>query len=277
MRTHFFAAPIFCLCGIVSAAPPGTLFVEPAEAYPTQFKQDLRRLEFDDSTLKPVGAPELLRPTMDGLVVSIGQGVSEDVERMGVEYPLPLKGDGDARTTVELLSYPPPSEGYGTGVILAFEDGVDRGATLQFLGSRDGKTRNYTAHHFVKDAEGHYDHQVTSFPTTASRAVLRLRREGSMLRYLVSEDDGVTFYELKTIEFTDRPVKVVQVYGQRGGKPNALQAQLIDFAVASPEVTLRSETVASPPKASWFWWIVAGIALSFAMVVGIFVLRRRSA
>lgn len=275
MRTFALAAALLCLCQSLFAVPPGSPFLEPAEPYPTQFEQSFLRSKIDDSTLKIVGSKEFLRPTLEGLVISIGQGVSEEVERIGVEYPLPMKGDGDVRATVELLSFPRPSEGYGTGVILAFEDGVDRGGTLQFLGG-DGGNRTYTAHHFTKDADGNYDHQVTSFPTAASRAVLRLRREGARLTYLVSEDDGATFNELKSIEFTDRPLKMVQLYGQRGGKPNALNARLIDVSIASPQVTLRSETVAPQPEPSWFLWIAAGSIVVIAFIAGAFVLWRRS-
>jgi len=276
MRTLFFAAAILSFYLALPAAPPGAPFLEPAEPFPTQFQQSFLRPQLDDSTLKPVGPKELFRPTAEGLVIKIDEGVSPDVERMGLEYPLPLKADGDVRTTVELLSFPPPGEGYGTGVILAFEDGVDRGGTLQFLGSSDSGNRTFTAHHFTKDANGNYDHQVTSFPTNASRAVLRLRRQGSTLSYLVSEDDGATFHELTSIEFTDRPLKTVQVYGQRGGKPNALHARLIDFAIASPEVTLRSETIAQQPQSSWSWWIIPGAVLILATIVGVFVAWRRS-
>ncbi len=275
MRTPYFTAAILCLCQSLLAAPPGTPFSEPAEPFPTQFKQDFRRSSFDDSTLKAIGPPELLQPTRDGLAIGIAQGVSEDVERIGVSYPLPLKGDADVRATVELLSFPQPAEGYGTGVILAFEDGIERGATLQFLGG-DGGDRSYVAHHFTKDAEGNYDHQVDSFPAGSSKAVLRLRREGSTLRYLVSEDDGATFNELKSIEFTAQPITVVQLYGQRGGKPNALNARFIEASIATPQVTRRSEVASPQPERSWFWWIVAGVAVIALGIVSAVLLRRRS-
>ena len=275
LRATLTTGAIFCLCGFVIAAPPGSPYLETGESFPTQFQQDFRNPEFDDSTMKALGPPELLKPGSDGLTVSIAVGVLEDVERIGVSYPLPLGGDADVRATVELLSFPHPDEGYGTGIILALEDGVDRGATLQFLGGDDGN-RNYTAHHFVKDAEGNYDHKVESFPTEASRAVLRLRREGSTLRYLVSENDGLTFYELASIEFTDRPLKVVQLYGQRGGKPNALNARLIDFSMASPQVTLRSETVATQPETLWHWWVVTGAVAILVILAGAVLFRRRS-
>jgi hypothetical protein len=275
MRTPFAAVAMLLLCRSLAAAPPGTPFLEPAEAFQTQFAQDFRRSKIDDSTLKTIGPKELSQPSVEGLKISVVADVLPDVERIGVAYPLPLTGDAEVRATVELLSFPLADEGYGTGVVLAVEDGVEHGGTLQFLAG-DGSRPTYTAHHFTKDAEGKYDHHVTSFAAGSSEAVLRLRREGATLHYLVSEDDGLTFNELTSIEFTDRPLKVVQLYGQRGGKPNALAARLLEFSTASPQVTLRSQMAEPPPPKSWFWWIVAAAGAVVVAIASIFWRRQRA-
>jgi WD40 repeat protein len=93
---------------------------------------------------------------------------------------------------------------------------------------------------FVTDrlrlVNGTEQHQVKSFPATASACKLRLKRVGPVVHYLVAEGDSEQFTDLHQIDIGTDDVHCIQIGGHTGGSQSGLDMRLLDFTVQAEEL-----------------------------------------
>lgn len=251
-----------------SLSPAGAVIVLLAAVLPAtaeEYRADFRDGRFDKRVLKTTGPAKYLEPSDDGLHITIPD--EPDAENSGVQFPMHLVGDCTLQATIEIVEIPQPDSGYGTGVALLLEDGIDHGASLQRIRTTEGG-EVYIAHNFVIDAQGEYQHEGQAFPAGSPHAILRMKREKKSLIYEVSEDNGKSYQELRRIDFSDRPLRAVQVYGQTGGEPNAVTVVLKDLQVSADSMVRTGQTPTETREIVW-WQVVALIMIVIVAVVGI--------
>jgi len=118
-------------------------------------------------------------------------------------------------------------------------------------------------------AKEQYRNDGKPFPCEATRGQLRLVRTGSVLRFLVTEGEEVSFREIRQIEYTDKDISQLRFGVDTGGSPGPVEVRLIDLRVRSEELPMES----APKKGTFHVWRIIlslGVGgLSLVLVTGL--------
>lgn len=222
-------------------------------------KYNFRNKEFDFERLMTIGDLKLIQRHESGLTVAIGSGdVSHNT---GFGSSRQIVGDCEITVDFELLKLPQPRSGDGTGTTLQVE-GAGYGARSQRVMMPDGN------HAFVTDVyrlDGPREHGLSRevFSAVANSGSMRFSRDGSILKYLVREADSETFQELRSVTFTDQPIRFVRVYAQPSGS-NTVSARWPGLRVRAEGFLEAGQRL--PAQSSGVVKVLIGIVLSAALV-----------
>lgn len=209
----------------------------------------------------------------DGLRINLENG-RKATAPVGMTPTFGLRGDFEITLTYELLNVADTESGFGAGINL----------WIGTAGSREDEAsvgrfarNNQSVHVATKAAKNEQGKMVTksfTFPTEAKKGKLRLEREGTTLRYSVSEEDGTDFTEVhKIADFTRADVRSVRVAGNTGRLPLALDFRITEFSIRGDQFI---DPDAATAEATWWKWIgVNAVGLVLLLGIAVWFFRRR--
>jgi hypothetical protein len=274
-----------------------------AEAVPSglkaRFHQDLRTADLNNPNLKPIG--ERVRHEAAGARVTLPAGAGQ-LATTGLATTFTVHGDFEITLAYEVLKADRPTTGYGVGVSIYAAintDTSDAASLARRVMPMGGAV-------FMSDrmtGDGDANHKVTTRPSTASAGRLRLRRVGSKLHFLLSEENRPEFEQVDEVEFGTADLRWLQFGGDAGGSESGLDLRLLDLSVAAEDLPGLVDLPETPPtrpdpprvastpkqpapptqprKADGWGWMAAmvlggvGIASSLALGAWLFVRRGR--
>jgi hypothetical protein len=225
----------------------------------------------ESDTIRVVGDQQYVVAQADGFTVDIPAGTTPN--NVGVTVNHTIVGDFEISATFDLLNLPVPTDGYGTGATLLIEDGIQYGMSLQRVRTPTGEQR-YFAHHYEIKPDGRYDHQSIPFPASADSAVLRIAREGLLIKYLVAETGSNEFRELHRVQLTNHPIPFLQVFAQPGGGKNAVSVRWRALTIRAQDLPQPERVYATIPNSFIKWGIMSVLLL--VMVGTVWRLNNRS-
>jgi serine/threonine protein kinase/predicted RNA-binding Zn-ribbon protein involved in translation (DUF1610 family) len=248
-----------------------------SEAKATEFYQDFRVLDLNSPFLRPVGRGG--QPDDKGVRITLPAGEGKQ-PHAGFMTKFAVRGDFEATVSFEILKADKPDTGYGVGtsIYAALDPKTNDAVSLARRVMPDGKIVFFSDRLIPED--GRVTHHYKSFPAASPMGKLRLKRVGSVMRYLVADGADADFVQMDEQEFGTADVQLIQVGGNAGESESGLDLLLLNFSVYAQELPgLPPPVPAAPPK--WWgrgWLAAAGVlglmvTLSFA---GVWLYLRRS-
>lgn len=210
--------------------PSSTSAQRDERKFPAVLHQDLRKQE---------QAPPLWRPMNDGVLwevegarVTLAGGKGPQ-RAAGLAPSFRVEGDFDVVLAYEILNAEKPDKGFGNGVSLYLAIDADAGfaASTARRVTTNGNTIFASAlQHTVAKKPTIFHSKPAQSPT----GKLRVERTGKTFRFSFAEGDDPDFKRLSENEFSDEPIRFMQIGGNPGGGHGALDLRLL-------EVTVRAE------------------------------------
>lgn len=212
--------------------------------------------------------------TDDGLVVRLPTD-KPGRPQVGVETRFWVTGDFEITGEYEIVKMEKPSKGYGLGVLLrVIKDSQpgQRGFLSRFMHRQHGSV--YSTNISTATEQG-MKNDEQYHPTAADCGQLKLKREGSVLHFLVAEGDESEFRELRSEDFGAEDLKTVGFLADTGGAPEHVEVVLRKLSVRGEALSF-----AMPPRrrrAIGIVWIVTTVVAVIVLCMGGFIvlLRRR--
>jgi hypothetical protein len=261
---------------------------EPASAR-NQLRYDFRtRLEeLPDLSLFGPEAESVVKTDEHGLRFTMPANRT-DCNNLGVERPLPIRGDFSIDLGYEILSIgaPIPVPGAGVQLRLLYANpspmwaltrlrspfGPQRAPLFGVVG-HDGEIfgafRIITLPNFKEDGFS----GGTRLRAEAPRGRLRMTRTGPQLNYLVS-DDGSPYHLLRSEEIGTEDVELVRFFAFSGWGPVAVDVRFTDLVIEADRIADVNTVRVNWSKARLAGGLILGLVLTLSIVVsGWFFLR----
>jgi serine/threonine-protein kinase len=251
------------------------LLVQQATAPPSSkdIYQDFRgsRPLLSELTIDGGDADEVSRPEAEGLRVTM-PATRRNPGPVGARVTCPISGDFEITATFEILSADPPRQGNGVGVALNISTDPDLGNFAK-LGRfyRAGEGSVFLVESWNKDRPGSYLAQ--GIPTNVLTGQLRLVRDGSTLRYLVTEGPGDDFRELHRDNFGPDDLSLLRFVVNNSGSPAGVDARLVDLRIRSGK---RAAEIGITGANRWLTGVGLLVLVLGLGAVGAWLVLRRS-
>ena len=238
-----------------------------------EYEVDFSNSRFDNARLRLMGpgAPTLVRPSPDGLVISMPRGSNAD--EVGFAPRFSLRGDFEITLQYELLQIAQPKEGYGVGptvYIITVSEEEDAATVGRMHRVEEGQVHST---HLARTpgGEGRRHHDVRFFENDTRRGLLRLTRVGDQLRFAASAGGEADFRTLRELRFSTGDVRLVRVALMRNGAGPEIPAE-----VRLKHFSIRADQFPDYSDSRWRLWL--GLAVLFGLVgigIGGVVWRRK--
>ncbi len=198
----------------------------------------------------------------------------KDQSNVGVYSHFALGGDFEVAVDYEVVGMPAPTTGYGMQVGVAVHTHGPTGAV--FLQRENHPTEKQcwmvTRETPKLDSADGKDYDTQSFPASAAKGRLVLRRQGAELALLAGEK-GAPPAELKRVPLGVGPVYQVRLFADTGGADLPLDARFTNLSIRADTIT----GLAMPPSTGWPWtsWLLLGSVVLLLAYAVLFVRRRR--
>jgi serine/threonine protein kinase len=251
---------------------------------PARFRQDFRAPDANHPLLRTIGEGVEWEPAGVRLRQPGNQGV---LRATGIAPYFQIQGDFEITASYEILHVDRPTTGYGVGVSVyaALDPDTNDAVSLARRLMPDGRTLFMSDRMTpIADEPNRLRHQVKTFPSTALTGKLRLRREGSMLHFLVAEGDNPEFVEVDELEFSKEEVRFFQISGNAGNSTAGFDIRVLDLAVradklpGAPEIAADGSATAEQNPGGKRWLLagaVVGLAITLTSVLGVWLRARR--
>jgi|GEM_PF-920625 len=227
-----------------------------------EYEVDFRNSRFDNARLRLMGpgAQTLIRPSPDGLVISMPRGSHAD--EVGFAPRFSLRGDFEITLEYELIRIAQPKEGYGVGptvYIITVSEEEDAATVGRLHRVEEGQVHST---HLARTpgGEGRRHHDVGFFQNDTRRGLLRLTRVDDRLRFAASAGGEADFRTLRETSFSTGDVRLVRVALMRNGAGPEIPAE-----VRLKRFSLRAEQF--PDSSDSRWWL--GLGLGLAVLIGL--------
>jgi DNA-directed RNA polymerase subunit RPC12/RpoP len=207
-----------------------------------------------------------------------------NLQAVGIQSRGPLSGDFEITASYEFLSSDRPAKGkgrFGIGVnlLISTDSEMQKFAKIaRFWLPEEGN--GYVGDFTLRRPQPIYDSKFV--PTEATLGQLRLKREGSTLRYLVA-DLGQEFREIYQADFGTQDIGFIRYVVNTGNLPTAVDVRLVDVKIRSGSPkrnpVVEAEVPSDTPQSSLGnVWLASGILLQgMVFAVGTWMYARRSA
>jgi hypothetical protein len=226
-------------------------------------------------------AATVVKPEDAGLRITLPAN-RQNRQPVGLHMKFPLSGDFEITASYELLAADKPPPGrirYGVGVNLLISLGPEQARMAKIARYLVDQGTGYVADITVKEAPTPYQSQFVPSDNRAGK--LRLRREGSTLRYLVAGREGQPFEEIYQSEFGPDEIGVIRLVANTAGTPAGVDVRLADLRIrhGTPLDPVQPEPAAEQPS-GWNVWLAGGIlgwAVTLCTGVALYLLHGRGA
>lgn len=185
----------------------------------------------------------------------------------GLSLSVRLRGDAEITATVEILNADPPTEGFGSGVILAINQVARVGIVVRPMGEKLVRWDRFKV-------DGKRGMVSSSVPREAQVGKLRLKRTGTTLSFQWAPGaTGVNFDEIHRCEFGTEEITLIRLIAETNQQPCGLDARFIDLRIKEPD-TPASE-VARPSRSIWWIGGIVGTGLLCSLGVCFLWWRRQ--
>jgi hypothetical protein len=277
---------------LAAVAPGFAAEVSPRD-WNARFHQDLRVGDFNNPNLKPIGEPLQYEAPGARITLPAGQGT---LATTGLATIFKLHGDFEVTLAYEVLKAAQPKTGYGVGVAIYAAIDTDTGDAVSLSRRVEVSGKAVFKSDRMTPADGGPKHKMGKpLPSAAPAGQLRLSRQGSKLRFLVSEGARPDVMLLNEVDFGTADVRWLQVAGDAGDSDSALDLRLLELTVLAdelpglidaPEQPATQPVPAIPPRASApattgrrNWWIAAGVGgavVVCSLALGTWLIVRRT-
>jgi hypothetical protein len=239
---------------------------------PTELYQDFRGGKMPQAPLKLVGPTDLnerVRPEEKGLRITLPKDRPKR-QAVGIAPDFPLVGDFEITASYEILDADQPTSGFGVGVNLLVATTHNQSDKVAFVARfwlNDGRS-GYLSRITFKNPP-----QINKFPfdpTDVKIGRLRLKREGEMLHYLVSDDLEQDFKEIFQHEFGREDIASVRFVANTGEAPWNVNVRLIDFKVRSEGVPASDPAPISSPTRRSLLPLLMGMSALLLLLAAVF-------
>ena len=190
-----------------------------------------------------------------------------EINYYAVSPRIVVKGDFEITAGFTILHLPQPNEGFGAGLRIAIEDPQGERAALQRL-HREREGHVCASYRARRKEDDTYDHSVRMSPVSEPGAMsgrLRLRREGSKIKYQVAEADSEQFLQIHEEEFPADDVADIRLAVQTGGASTAVDVVWTHLDVCAEEL-VRTYL---PPERPKIWRVLTAGCLALLVLAGI--------
>jgi hypothetical protein len=180
-----------------------------------------------------------------------------------------LSGDCEVTFTYEILKLPPPKDGYGSGLGVAFDLGDDMGKGVFQRVIKPPKDIGYIVQ-FMPGKLSKTKEEYKLVPSATLKGGVGLRRVKKELIFLASDDPDAPLEEIGRLPFPEVTVREVRFYADTGGAQTPVDVRMKDFSFKAEQITggvPRSEV------RRWSWWFL--LALVPLAGVGLVIWRWR--
>jgi hypothetical protein len=226
-----------------------------------------------------------------------GPGLQQD--ELGVRITLPsgqgkqkssglmtstaVRGDFEATLAYEILHADQPASGYGVGVSLyaAINPDNNQAVSLARRLMSDGSTKFVSNRMQPVKPRDH----VRYLESRADKGMLRLRRVGATMHFLVKEEPAPEFVEVSKAEWSGDDVRLIQVGANAGNSDAGFDIRLVDFTLRAADLPELQPRVAAgpqaaptdaPPRRSALWIVGAILALALLVTAAAALWRSRA-
>lgn len=267
-------------------------FLAASSASADDYTWNFRNGHFDNLSLVPIGpgAVNLLRPTNDGLRISVPAG--HDVKSVGFSPRFKVRGDFEMTVEFTILNRTQPQSGSGTGpnIYLSMGSTKDPAAALGRQLRPDG--RDIYGVFAARVDAGQRIPKAKLFdvpnPAATTSGSLRLQRIKQQITYAVSDKSQPMFRSLATLDVSDADVTMLRVGLSQSDPQSAAEILIHNIhitATALPELPSAESRTAqlyrpryqpppTPKSYRWLWQSVAGLIVLGACAAWLWRRRR---
>jgi len=266
------------------------IVLAPSSAQGQDFAHSFRmdKLNQDIFRYHGAGAEKFVTPEAEGLRIRY-DGANAPLNPVGVDRPVPLRGDFTVTVRYEVLKAEPgKGGGVGPELYLVLDNPHRDGIALDQRVRPSGE-RALSYNHLTNNEEGkRVGAAYKSTPTTEASDTgrLRLARQGRTLIASWAEGKDEEFKELTRDDIGLMNIRLIRLGGASGRDRNAnLDLRFLEFHLRGGEAVAAAQEDANAPapdgQPRMRWTIVAAIGIFFfvtlaaAIVVALIMLRRR--
>ena len=199
--------------------------------FPEQFKLEDSRLMTGD------GLDQYCKPEPEGLRVTIPE--NSDPDYSIYDSKIVVRGDFELTAAFTILDIPRPEKGYGAGPRIAILDSRGERAAVQRV-HRHHEGQVFIAYNSPILKDGTREHISESIATEGNSGWLRLKREGTTLRYLAAQAGSDHFTQFYESEFPNDVAKI-RLITQTGGSPTPVDVLWINLDIRAEHLDDGSE------------------------------------
>ena len=202
---------------------------------------DFRNGQFDQNSLVPTGFNSLygltlFKPQARGLQITIPREQARTKPAVGFVTLMKLHGDFEIRVAYDLLSAEQPDTGTGAGVNLyILAEKTLHAASLRRCATAHGDA--FRGHATFRGGRGGHLSQSKYSPAQTSTGTIGLRRRGTMLQYLVTEEGDQDPRQLLEIDFGEEDIGLIRVEVVTGGAEVAVECLCKELSLAAESAT----------------------------------------
>jgi len=274
---------ILLLCTMLSSISPLAAEADSRELYFSFLGE-----QFDNELLVPLGrgTVRLLQPRPDGLLFNLPTGY--DLKAVGISPRFQVHGDFEITASYEVPVWRDPETGYGMGpsLYLKMNDKKESAIMLGRLLRPQQKHVFSATLSATVDSKRNYDVKLYDAKTDSGK--LKLTREGSLLKFFVSDGEGVPFRELREVELGTADVDLVRLGVQQSDIKTPVQILWREFTLKAESFPNHPDSQAKgvqyhvpsyhpalqPEPISLYWSLLAGSVLLILLVTVVWVKKR---
>lgn len=229
------------LCKIfILSAMINSCFTLAAEADSREIHFSFLGEQFDNELLVPLGrgTVRLLHPRPEGLLFSLPAGYKLGV--VGISPRFQIHGDFEITASYEVPVWTDPETGYGMGPSLYLKMNDEKESAIMLGRLLRPKQKHVFSATLSTTVDSKRNHDVELYGAKTNSGKLKLTREGSLLKFAVSDGEGAPFRELREVELGTTDVDLVRLGGQQSDTRTPVK-------VLWRELTLKAESFPNHP------------------------------
>jgi hypothetical protein len=193
-----------------------------------------------------------------GLRFKLPSGV-KGVGQTGIYSQFSLSGDCEVILNYELVHVQEPSDGYGSGLGLAFDAGDEGGRAIIQRVLKPKKESGYVLQTGPLTPGSKMTETYQLVPCEAQKGRIGLRRVKKELIFLATDDPAAEPEEIERRPFTEGTIRAVRLFADAGGSPTALHVRASEIQMRAEEIT---GGVPRREAGGWGWrwlWVLAPV------------------
>ncbi len=244
--------------------------------------------QFDNDSLVPLGrgTVRLLQPRSGGLLFNLPAGCQ--LSAVGVSPRFQIHGDFEITASYEVPGWKIPESGYGMGPSLYLKLHDEKESAVMIGRLLRPKNKHVFSATLSTTADSKRNYDVKLYDAQTNSGKLRLVRQGSLLKFFVSEGPGESFRELREVELGTADVDLIRMGVQQSDIKTPVQVLWKDLTLKAEAFPNHPDSQAKgvqyhvptyhpapqPEPISLLWSLVAGVTLLLLLGTVIWVKKR---